>query len=30
MTKATNNNAVDLMKFICAILVVAIHSPPLL
>ncbi|WML25157.1 acyltransferase [Neobacillus sp. OS1-33] len=30
MTSVKNNNAVDVMKFICAILVVIIHAPPLL
>jgi surface polysaccharide O-acyltransferase-like enzyme len=30
MTSAKNNNAVDVMKFICAIFVVIIHAPPLL
>lgn len=30
MTNNTNNNAIDVMKFICAILVVIIHAPPLL
>ncbi len=29
MISTTNNNAVDVMKFICAILVVIIHAPPL-
>ncbi|MDR7079133.1 serine/alanine racemase [Neobacillus niacini] len=29
MNSTTNNNAVDVMKFICAILVVIIHAPPL-
>lgn len=28
MTTNTNNNAIDVMKFICAILVVIIHAPP--
>ncbi|MEH7380050.1 acyltransferase [Bacillus sp. JJ1533] len=30
MSQTTNNNAVDVMKFVCAILVVIIHAPPLL
>jgi serine/alanine racemase len=30
MSTTSNNNAVDIMKFICAILVVIIHAPPLL
>lgn len=30
MSITSNNNTVDVMKFICAILVVIIHSPPLL
>ncbi|WP_429745582.1 acyltransferase family protein [Bacillus salipaludis] len=30
MIGTPNNNAVDVMKFICAILVVIIHAPPLL
>jgi serine/alanine racemase len=30
MSRTSNNNAVDLMKFLCAILVVIIHAPPFL
>ncbi|WP_285842978.1 acyltransferase family protein [Metabacillus litoralis] len=30
MINNTNNNSIDVMKFICAILVVIIHAPPLL
>jgi hypothetical protein len=30
MSRTSNNNAVDLMKILCAILVVIIHAPPFL